>query len=633
MTVRSGRRWLGSCTDIHNQHIHQAALQENARLQRDMLDASIDCIKVIHPNGALSTMNRAGCVALGVSEDSGFGMEWLNLLPPEIRGPGKEALGLARKGETARFAGMSQLPGQKPQYWDNLLTPLIDENGETTTILCVSREVTLQHEVQILLHDSEERLRLALESGNIGVCDADLVTGTTHCDTRTRSAFGLQPDAEVALRDLISAAHPEDRERVAKLTQDALDPAGAGKFDAEFRAIGINDGICRYLVAKGRVTFEEKEHKRFAARFSGTVLDITEKAIAERELLESQNKAREVLERTTDAVFMMNSGWEFTYLNPNATRLIANGHDLVGKNLWSEFPEAINGEFAVQFRRVLESGVSVQFEEFYPEPLNLWFDVHAYSMKNGIAVFFRDSTERRKSEEALIRSEKLAAAGRLAASVSHEINNPLTAVTNLLYLVDQDTTLSQTGRDYLSAAQAELVRVSQIAIQTLQFYRQSTKVSELLVEDQLDSILGFYRSRLHSASITVLKRYRYHAPVVAFEGELRQVFTNLLGNAIDALAMSGRLFVRTRFLSEKIFGRDYVIVTIADTGTGMSPTTLANSFEPFFSTKGITGTGLGLWVCKGIVEKHGGHIRVRSRNQGLSHGSVFIVWIPPNSEA
>ena len=149
-------RWLGSCTDIQEQRARRSALEENIKLQREMLDASIDCIKVIHPDGNLSTMNKAGCVALGVSEHSGFGMRWLPLLPREVHRRGGRALGIARQGKNARFPGMSQLPGQKTQYWDNILTPLKDAEGKAATILCVSREVTLQRE-------AEQRLRIAGE--------------------------------------------------------------------------------------------------------------------------------------------------------------------------------------------------------------------------------------------------------------------------------------------------------------------------------------------------------------------------------------------------------------------------------------------------------------------------------------
>lgn len=148
--------WVGSCTNIHEQRVRQQILEENIRLQRDMLDISVDCIKVIGSNGSLITMNKSGCVALGVSESSGFGMRWLNLLPKEVHHRGRRALAIARQGKNARFPGMSQLPGQRPQYWDNILTPLTNKDDKTTTIFCVSREVTLQRE-------AEKRLRAASE--------------------------------------------------------------------------------------------------------------------------------------------------------------------------------------------------------------------------------------------------------------------------------------------------------------------------------------------------------------------------------------------------------------------------------------------------------------------------------------
>lgn len=143
-----GARWTVTCTDMHPHRLREAALADEARARNDMLDVSVDCIKVISPAGRLSHLNRSGCLALGVSEASGFGMRWLDLLPKAVRRRGQRALAAACAGKNARFAGMSQMPGQKPQYWDNILTPLKNEHGETTRILCVSREVTAQREAQ-----------------------------------------------------------------------------------------------------------------------------------------------------------------------------------------------------------------------------------------------------------------------------------------------------------------------------------------------------------------------------------------------------------------------------------------------------------------------------------------------------
>lgn len=153
-------RWVGSCTEIHQSKCNELSLLDRSLVQNRMLDASVDCIKVIHMDGTLSHMNRSGCIALGVDAASGFGMKWLGLLPPDIRKRGQSALRIARQGKKARFSGKSQIPGYAAQYWDNILTPLLDDQGTPTAILCVSREVTLQRE-------AERKLRLAGEQDSL----------------------------------------------------------------------------------------------------------------------------------------------------------------------------------------------------------------------------------------------------------------------------------------------------------------------------------------------------------------------------------------------------------------------------------------------------------------------------------
>ena len=148
--------WLLSAVDIHDRVDHEHSLQESMLAQTRMLDVSVDCIKIIRPDGSLSHMNRSGCLALGVAPDSGFGMQWLNLLPPEIRQRGKRALRLAVGGKNARFDGMSVIPGQKPQYWDNILTPIKTADGSTSGILCVSRDITLQRSAELQMRDASE---------------------------------------------------------------------------------------------------------------------------------------------------------------------------------------------------------------------------------------------------------------------------------------------------------------------------------------------------------------------------------------------------------------------------------------------------------------------------------------------
>ncbi len=229
-----------------------------------------------------------------------------------------------------------------------------------------------------------------------------------------------------------------------------------------------------------------------------------------------------------------------------------------------------------------------------------------------LASFIADLTLQNKSQELLRRTEKLAVAGRFAASISHEINNPLEAITNCLYLV-ASSDISPDARGYLEMAQKELDRVSQITIQTLRFHRASTRSALLDVEDLIETVLTLLDSRMRRQRVTVVRDFRTHPHIFAHDGEIRQVVANLVGNAIDALPEGGRIIVRAAHSRNWRDEGNGVVITVADTGTGMDRETSGRVFEPFFSTKGITGTGLGLWVSSEIAVKHQGTLRVRSR--------------------
>ncbi len=246
-----------------------------------------------------------------------------------------------------------------------------------------------------------------------------------------------------------------------------------------------------------------------------------------------------------------------------------------------------------------------------------------------IAIFFVDLGEQKRSEEVLRRTEKLAAAGRLAASIAHEINNPLEAITNCLYLIEQ-CTLPGDARSYLQMATRELDRVTHITTQTLRFYRQSTRPILTDIPDLLDSVLTLYEARIRDHSIVVTRDFEGASPVRALDGEIRQVLANMIGNAVDAMTnQAGPRLLVLRARTRRCW-RTHVMgvsILIADRGTGMSQATLRRIFEPFFSTKGITGTGLGLWVSQEIISKHNGRVQVRTRETEPS-GTVFRLFLP-----
>jgi len=247
-----------------------------------------------------------------------------------------------------------------------------------------------------------------------------------------------------------------------------------------------------------------------------------------------------------------------------------------------------------------------------------------------IGVIVMDVSERKRSEDALRRTEKLAATGRLAASIAHEINNPLEAITNLLYLLRRFCKLDDSALNYVTIAEREVRRMSEITQQTLRFYRQSTLPVRATMADLLDSVLDMYHVRLNTLGITLEREYEPDLDLYCFAGELRQVIENLVSNAMDATAGGGRLIVCARKSKDWVHpDRDGVRITIADTGSGMNAEVRDRLFEAFFTTKGATGTGLGLWVSHEIILKHHGVVHVRSREGA---GTVFQLFFPDDEE-
>jgi PAS domain S-box-containing protein len=246
----------------------------------------------------------------------------------------------------------------------------------------------------------------------------------------------------------------------------------------------------------------------------------------------------------------------------------------------------------------------------------------------GIVLVFRDIGDRRKSEEALRRSEKLALVGRLSASIAHEMNNPLEGVTNLMYLIEQDSTLKPETRMYAQQASLELERVSKIATQTLRFAKRSSSAVPVRMEDILEGVFLIFTGRLATGMVEVVKRYRPTPPLVAHPNELTQIFTNLIGNAADALKGSGRLIVNIRSSRNWKTGQQGIAVTVADTAGGISEGVQDRIWEPFFTTKGEMGTGLGLWLVRDMVANNKGEVRLKSSTSMRRHGSVFRVFMP-----
>jgi PAS domain S-box-containing protein len=232
-----------------------------------------------------------------------------------------------------------------------------------------------------------------------------------------------------------------------------------------------------------------------------------------------------------------------------------------------------------------------------------------------------DSTELKLAKEALIRTEKLSAAGRLAASIAHEINNPLEAVTNLLYLARSNRDQTQ---EFLALADEELARVTHLTKQTLGFYRDAGAPQAVDISAVVEGVLSIYQSKLKGKQISVVKDLQADKAINTVAGEVRQVLSNLVANAIDASPTKGVITIRTKNARAKGTGASGIRITVADNGSGIDAASKGKIWEPFFTTKKDVGTGLGLWVSKQIVEKHAGSIRFRSNK----NGTLFVIFLP-----
>lgn len=369
------------------------------------------------------------------------------------------------------------------------------------------------------------------------------------------------------------------------------------------------------------------------------IRDITDRKQAEENLRTSQERLAAVIGSAMDTIITVDKDQRIIVFNAAAEKIFGcPAAEAIGQALERFLPERsreahrnhvqLFGSTGVTSRSMHSPGVlygrRTNGEEF---PLEATISRVTIGGEKLYTVILRDITQRKVMEAALMRSEKLATVGRLAATVAHEINNPLEAVTNLLYLAEHNPSLDEAARGHLRMAGAELMRAAHIARQTLSFSKGGAAVSRFRPADVLESVLALLESKLRYKAVTCEQEFAGHAEIRGVESEIRQVFWNLLSNSLEAVPSGGRIRLRVS-PSRLNDGEPGVRVTVADNGGGISADHMPHLFEPFFTTK-AAGNGLGLWITSEIVKKHGGSLRVRSRNgAGERTGTVFSIFLP-----
>lgn len=626
------RGTLVTCSETTGRVIAEQRLQVSQERYKALFDLASDAVFIADVNGTISEVNIAASKLLGYKREEMLGSNYADIVAEN------EVPRLWRTRDRLLQGGTSV------EEWH------VTRKDGTTIIAEVSAAILPDGRWQAFVRDVSDRKRLEQERAQL-VGDLE----------RERSLFAtILKNVPLGI---VFAEAPSGRiifgnKRAEEIFRHPIRPAedieqyhGWETYDAEGRRVPDDEYPLARSLRTGKVELGEYRYRRgdgsliwisvigapvrdvFGAVTGALVVisDIDEQKHVEAARDAAAEQLQQVLEVTTDAVVSLDRNWRMTYLNRRASEILAPRGNVLGTILWESFPATVyeGSPYLENYHRAMNQGIAGEFDAYYPEPLNIWLHVMARPAKDGIIVFFRDVTEQRRAAGALIQSEKLAAVGRLASSIAHEINNPLEAVTNLLYLSEHAAN-SPDVKQYLATAQQELARVSNIATQTLRFHRQSTHPRLTSLQELLDGVFTLFQPRLSAAGITVERQYLTNHQIVAFGGDLRQVFANVISNALDASQRGGRIVVRVRDACDNSGGRG-VRVSLADTGVGMSRETQRHIFEPFFTTKSATGTGLGLWVSSEILRNHNAIVRVRSSQAPGCHGTVFSIFFPDNA--
>jgi PAS domain S-box-containing protein len=510
-----------------------------------------------------------------------------------------------------------------PVYEGGVIAGVYDAFRNTTEIVMGARR----------LRESEARLKLATEVAKLGVFVWHTPEDRASWENDFMyEIFGRKPEdgpvnGAVFLNEVV---HPDFREAFQRAMESTLEKAEPFYFEG---MICLPDKTLRWIEAKGQLQVQTDGP---AGQILGTVRDITQIKRDEETLRESSKLLGElgaIVESSDDVILSKDLNGIVTSWNAAATRVFGySPEEMIGSSILKLIPKHLHSDEKTIIESIRAGQRVKHFETVRVTKDGRLLDVSltVSPVKDelgrviGASKILRDISGRKRFEQSLLQAEKIAATGRMAATIAHEVNNPLEAVTNLLYLL-RPMIINPDGINYLNSAEDELGRVSHIANQTLGYYREHTSARRTSLTEIVLHAITIYEPRCAAAGIEIRRSLNSSKAVLLRRGEMMQVISNLIANSIYAMPTGGVLAISVEDMQES---EDGIRLTIQDDGVGIAADDLPKVFDAFFTTRTTVGTGIGLFVAKQFVEGHGGRIDIESRNRPEDHGTSVRVFLP-----
>ena len=602
-------------------HFQRLSQEELITRLAAVVDSSEDAIIGRDEYGTINTWNSAATRIFGYAAEEMIGQSILLLVPPDLHHEELATLEKLRQEESIEHYHTQRIRkgGQRVEI-SVAVSPIKSKDGRMIGSAVIARDVGVQQRKQA----DRARLAAIVESSEDAVIAKDLSGIITDWNAAAERMFGYAAQEMVGrsvLTIIPPELHYEELDTLSKLRDggriehyDTFRVHKAGhRVDVSLSLSPIRDSAGRMIgVSKIAREISERLRSDNARQTLAAIVESSEDAI---------------ISKTLDGIIMT---W-----NAAAERLFGyKPEEIIGHSVLRLIPRELHFEEPQIIAR-LRSGQRIEHYETRRMRKNgEIFDISltvspikdATGKVIGASKIVRDISDRRAAAAALIEKEKLAATSRLAATLAHEVNNPLESITNLAYLLANHPVMDAEARGYADMLLHEVQRAGEITRQTLSYYKSFRTMSNVDVAEIIQHVVKWKTKKLDPKRISLSMQLEAATPIEGCAGEIRQVFENLVENAIDATRELGAIRIRARTRGSGDSGK--LVVSICDNGEGISRPTMQKIFDPFFTTKLQTGTGLGLWVTREIVQKHSGSIRARSSNSGPCRGSVFTVTLP-----